>query len=101
MTGPPLRPEELSARTDADRRAQLDGGLAELACGRCGGRVRVEKHSVAHTAIQWSADAVHRCPAFTARDGCPHLRRSLDAAVAAGALAVPRAGPAPRGRADG
>jgi hypothetical protein len=101
MTGPLLRPQELAARTEADRRAQLDGGLAELTCGRCAGRVRVKKHSAAHTAIQWTAEAVRRCPAFTVRDGCPHLRRSLDAAVAAGVLAIPGDGPAPRRRADG
>jgi hypothetical protein len=61
----------------------------------------VKKHSAAHTAIQWTAEAVRRCPAFTVRDGCPHLRRSLDAAVAAGVLAIPGDGPAPRRRADG
>jgi len=89
MTGPFRRSEELAAATAADRRAQLDDGLADLDCGHCGGLVRVKKNSLAHTSIQWTADAVRRCSAFTAREGCPHLRRDVDAAVVDGWLEVP------------
>ncbi|MDT7564228.1 MAG: hypothetical protein QOI50_1816 [Pseudonocardiales bacterium] len=89
MTGPAGRPEELAAATMADRRAQLEDGLADLDCGHCGGVVRVKKNSLAHTSIQWTADAVRRCPAYAIRDGCPHLRRSVDSAVADGWLEVP------------
>jgi hypothetical protein len=89
VTGPLLSPEELAARTEADRRAYLDDGLVELTCGECGGEVEVKKNSVAHTTIQWTTDTARRCPIFTARDGCPHLRRGIEAAVAAGVLEIP------------
>lgn len=89
MTGPLLPPAELAAGTAADRRAQLEDGLSDLDCGHCGGLVRVKKHSLAHTSIQWTADATRRCSAYSVRDGCPHLRRSVDAAVADGWLEVP------------
>jgi len=89
MTGPLRRPEELAAGTAADRRAQLEDGLVELDCAHCGGLVRVKKNSQAHTSIQWTADAVRRCSAFTVRDGCPRLRAGIDAAVADGWLEIP------------
>jgi hypothetical protein len=88
VTGPVRHPEELAAATRADRRAQLEDGLADLDCGHCGGVVRVKKYTAAHTSIQWTGDAVRRCPAYAARDGCPYLRRSVDAAVADGWLEV-------------
>ncbi|HEX4251035.1 MAG TPA: hypothetical protein VH008_24425, partial [Pseudonocardia sp.] len=84
MTGPVRSAEELAAGTEADRRAQLEDGLSGVDCGHCGGLVRVKKHSLAHTSIQWTADATRRCAAYTVREGCPHLRRSVDAAVAEG-----------------
>jgi len=89
MTGPVRSPEELAAGTAADRRAQLEDGLSDLDCGHCGGLVRVKKNSLSHTSIQWTADATRRCPAYSVREGCPHLRRSVDAAVADGWLEVP------------
>jgi hypothetical protein len=88
VTGPLRQPEELAAATMADRRAQLEDGLSDLDCGHCGGVVRVKKNSLAHTSVQWSADAVRRCPVYAIRDGCPHLRRSVEAAVADGWLEV-------------
>jgi hypothetical protein len=94
VTGPAGRPEELAAATMADRRAQLEDGLSDLDCGHCGGVVRVKKNSLAHTSVQWSADAVRRCPAYAVRDGCPHLRRSVEAAVADGWLEVAENSPA-------
>jgi len=79
----------VAAGTAADRRAQLEDGLVELDCAHCGGLVRVKKNSQAHTSIQWTADAVRRCAAFTVRDGCPRLRAGIDAAVADGWLEIP------------
>jgi hypothetical protein len=78
VTGPLLGPAARAAATRADRRAQLDDGLVELACRRCGGRVRAGKRSEAHTSIQWTADATRRCSAYTIAQGCPHLRAALD-----------------------
>ena len=81
MTGPVLEPAALAVTTDADRRAQLDGGVP-VACGACGGLVLAAKRSPEHTSIQWTADATRHCRAYTATDGCPHLRATLDATVA-------------------
>lgn len=89
MTAPRPGAGELAAATAEDRRAQLDGGLADLDCPHCGGQVRVKKNSLAHTSIQWTAAAVRRCPMFTSRHGCAHLRRGIEAAVADGRLEVP------------
>jgi hypothetical protein len=88
MTGPALGPGELAAATAADRRAQLEGGLSDLDCRHCGGRVRVKKNSLAHTSIQWTADAVRRCPLYTPQEGCPELRHTIDLAVTDDRLAV-------------
>lgn len=96
MTGPALGPGELAAATAADRRAQLEGGLSDVDCRRCGGRVRVKKNSLAHTSIQWTADAVRRCPLYTSREGCPELRHSIELAVAEDRLAVAGEEPMPR-----
>jgi hypothetical protein len=90
MTGPVRHRDELAAATAADRRAYLEHGLRELDCMHCAGRVLVKKNSVAHTSIEWTADAVGRCQAFTAHTGCPQLHRSIEHAIAAGRLQVPR-----------
>jgi hypothetical protein len=82
VTGPLLDPAARAAATEADRRAQLDGGLVPLACRFCGGRVFAAKRSPEHTAIQWTADATRRCQAYTVTQGCPHLRATLDETAA-------------------
>ncbi len=82
-------PDELAERTAADRQAYLEDGLSDLSCRRCDGVVRVKKNSLAHTSIQWTTDAVSRCPAYTGRDGCPHLQREVSAALTRGQLVIP------------
>jgi hypothetical protein len=67
-------------------------------CVHCGGCVGVAKFSPQHTSVQWTAAAVRRCAEFRARgaagtrsalvEGCAALRDSIDAALAAGRLAV-------------
>jgi hypothetical protein len=67
-------------------------------CGRCGATAAVVKFSPQHTSVQWTAVAAGRCAEFRARaaagtpgalvEGCAALRDSIDAAVAAGRLAV-------------
>ena len=67
-------------------------------CGRCGAIAGVVKFSPQHTSVQWTAAAVGSCAEFRDRaaegtvsalvDGCAALRDSIDAAVAAGRLAV-------------
>jgi hypothetical protein len=89
MTGPVRHRDELAAATAADRREYLEHGMREVHCVHCAGCVLVRKNSWAHTSIQWTADAVRRCPSFTAHSGCPHLGRSIDQAIAVGRLQVP------------
>lgn len=88
MTGPVRDATVLAAATAADRRAHLEEGLTGVECLRCGGCALVRKNSLAHTSIQWTTEAVHRCEAYVAGTGCIELRRSIDAAVAAGRLRV-------------
>ena len=88
MTGPVRHRAELAAATAADRREYLEHGLRELDCLHCAGRVLVKKNSWAHTSIEWTADAVARCDAFSAHDGCPRLHRSIEHAITAGRLQV-------------
>jgi hypothetical protein len=81
-------------------------------CARCGAAVQVAKFSPQHTSVQWTAAAVASCAEFAARaavgtdaaagtgtgtragtgcapiEACGALRGSIDAAVAAGLLAV-------------
>jgi signal-transduction protein with cAMP-binding, CBS, and nucleotidyltransferase domain len=89
MTGPVRHRDELAAATAADRREYLEHGLRELDCRHCAGRVLVKKNSWAHTSIEWTADAVQRCDAFSPDTGCPQLHRSIEQAVTAGELRVP------------
>ena len=89
MTGPVRHRDELAAATAADRREYLENGLRELDCRHCAGRVLVKKNSWAHTSIEWTADAVQRCDAFSPHTGCPQLHRSIEQAVTAGRLRVP------------
>ena len=84
------------ARTD--NRLQ-DMPMAPVDCLRCGAHVSVRKSSWNQTSVQWNAEASARC--WERRDttraagngwglflACAALRDSLDAAVAAGDLAV-------------
>jgi hypothetical protein len=60
--------------------------------------VEVAKFSPQHTSVQWTAAAAAACAEFRARgaagtrsalvEGCAALRDSIDAAMAAGRLAV-------------
>jgi hypothetical protein len=71
-----------------------------LSCRRCGTAVLVEKYSLAHTSVQWSAESAG-CAEFVERlavDGppataiiptCEQLRDSIWDAVRAGVVRVP------------
>jgi hypothetical protein len=85
-----------------DRRASWQ----PLRCARCGAAVQVAKFSPQHTSVQWTAASAALCGEFGARaadgtgtgtgagtgsaliEACGALRNSIDAAVAAGLLAV-------------
>lgn len=87
-----------SADTLAERRAYLDGGLAEVDCARCGARVRAKKASLQQTSVQWNAAAQRACPELRARaaagqptallPGCPNLRDSIERAARDGRLEI-------------
>ncbi|MEV6320613.1 hypothetical protein AB0M45_05355 [Nocardia sp. NPDC051787] len=67
--------------------------MERISCQGCGTCVLVEKFSVQHTSVQWSAVAVAACGEFARADSarvrtCIALRHSIDAAVAIGALEV-------------
>ncbi|MGW9131893.1 hypothetical protein [Streptomyces sp. NPDC055681] len=74
--------------------------MQPLSCHDCGADVLVEKHSLAHTSVQWHTDA-RGCREFAARRAsgtlpvtavlttCPQLRDSIESAVREGVLAVP------------
>ncbi|RZU53689.1 hypothetical protein EV385_5622 [Krasilnikovia cinnamomea] len=86
------------ADTLAERHAYLEGGLAEVRCGRCGADVRARKLSPRHTSVQWSTRAERACAVLAAAAAaggvtalvptCPDLRDSIDRAVCEGRLAV-------------
>jgi hypothetical protein len=78
-----------------ERRASV----APVRCAHCGAAVQVAKFSPQHTSVQWTAAAAASCAEFRAVwaatrsgggpiEGCRALRDSIDAAVAAGTLAV-------------
>ena len=75
------------------------GSVQPVRCARCGAAVQVAKFSPQHTSVQWTAAAAASCAEFRAVwaaaasgggpiEGCRALRGSIDAAVAAGTLAV-------------
>jgi hypothetical protein len=86
------------ARPAADRVDDRRASPQPVECARCGGSVGVVKFSPQHTSVQWTSAAVRCCAEFRARgaegtrsaliEGCAALRDSIDAAVAAGRLAV-------------
>jgi hypothetical protein len=80
-------------RTVDDRRAYLEGGLVDLACGQCGAWVRVKKSSPPQTSVQWTREAVRACTEFAGAGTpnalirtCTRLRDSIEHAVRAGYL---------------
>ena len=88
-------PSTAAGQTRADERAWR---YAEVGCERCGTVVQVAKFSVAHTTVQWTAQAVLSCAEFSASVGaggtsaliatCASLRASIDRAVADGRVEV-------------
>jgi hypothetical protein len=71
----------------------LHGGLTPVDCGRCAASVLVKKHSLQHTSVQWSTDAVRKCAEFASGDSahiptCLALRDSIDLAVKLGRLGL-------------
>ena len=75
------------------------GSVQPVRCARCGAVVQVAKFSPQHTSVQWTAASAASCAEFRAVwaatgsgggpiEGCRALRDSIDAAVAAGTLAV-------------
>ncbi|MFI8910292.1 hypothetical protein ACIGW4_01520 [Streptomyces sp. NPDC053513] len=72
--------------------------MRAVECAACGNQVLCEKFSVAHTSVQWTADAAVACAEFrdrvrpgatTARTlTCRALRASIDRAVEDGTLTV-------------
>src|SRR6266436_3084570 len=95
MTHPRVQRVVREHRPPADERAW---GFTDVECGRCGAVVEVAKFSLAHTSVQWTAEAVLACAEFSASVAaggssaliatCASLRASIDAAVADGRLAV-------------
>ena len=51
----------------SDAADYLEGGLADVACGRCAATVRAKKLSPQHTSVQWTLRAVGECAEFTER----------------------------------
>jgi hypothetical protein len=86
------------ARPAAARADDRQVSLQPVECARCGGCVEIVKFSPQHTSVQWTAAAVRCCAEFRDRgaegtrsalvEGCAALRDSIDAAMAAGRLAV-------------
>ncbi|MFB6549637.1 hypothetical protein [Streptomyces sp. NPDC056405] len=72
--------------------------MRQLECVTCGNQVLCEKFSMAHTSVQWTADAAVVCAEFRGRvaEGatsarirtCRALRDSIDRAVAEGTLEI-------------
>ena len=89
----------IEARTGADRRAHLEGGLVAVTCGHCGAGVRVKKSSPQQTSVQWNRRAVRECAEFAEKVAaggstaliatCAKLRDSIERAASDGRLAPP------------
>ncbi|MDI3419079.1 hypothetical protein [Streptomyces luteolus] len=72
--------------------------MQAVECVTCGNQVLCEKFSLAHTSVQWTADAAVACAEFREQvaEGassarirtCGGLRASIERAVAAGTLEV-------------
>ncbi|MFE7358966.1 hypothetical protein ACFU8Q_39255 [Streptomyces sp. NPDC057543] len=72
--------------------------MQPVECVTCGNQVLCEKFSMAHTSVQWTADAAVVCAEFRGRAAeggttarirtCRALRDSIDRAVEGGMLEV-------------
>ncbi|MFB7214910.1 hypothetical protein [Streptomyces sp. NPDC056255] len=72
--------------------------MRAVECATCGNQVLCEKFSIAHTSVQWTADAAVVCAEFRDRVGqcgttarirtCRALRSSIDRAVEDGTLEI-------------
>ncbi|POX57206.1 hypothetical protein C3489_00310 [Streptomyces sp. Ru71] len=72
--------------------------MQPVECATCGNQVLCEKFSMAHTSVQWTAEAAVVCAEFRGRvtEGgstarirtCRALRESIDRAVEEGTLEV-------------
>ncbi|WP_455361803.1 hypothetical protein [Streptomyces sp. SYSU K21746] len=72
--------------------------MQPVECATCGNQVLCEKFSMAHTSVQWTADAALVCPEIRSQvaDGetsarirtCRALRLSIDRAVDEGTLDI-------------
>ena len=86
-----------SEETLADQRLYTSDWLTSVSCQDCLAVVGVQKNSVHHTSIQWSAEALDACAEMgrprELHAGCPRLRASIEQAV--------RAGDVPIGAGDG
>ena len=76
------------------RHDERPGPDSPVTCDRCGLKVLVRKHSLAHTTVQWPADAGPCTGATVAestglRLGCNALRDSITEAVRRRVLEVP------------
>lgn len=79
--------------------------MRAVECAACGNQVLCEKFSVAHTSVQWTADAAVACAEFrdrvrpgvtTARmRTCAALRASIDRAAEDGTLTIGSLDPDP------
>ncbi|MCZ2528265.1 hypothetical protein ACFW9F_23155 [Streptomyces sp. NPDC059506] len=68
--------------------------MQPLECGRCGGRVQVEKYSWQHTSVQWTAASRAGCAELRGAGGgsagsCGALRESIRRAALDGLITVP------------
>ena len=89
----PTSPETLE-----DQRLYTRARLVEVACLDCLATVGVKKNSEHHTSIQWSDEALGRCPEFARMAaqpggrpvyaGCSRLVASIDAAVREGRIPI-------------
>ncbi|NDZ78096.1 MULTISPECIES: hypothetical protein [unclassified Streptomyces] len=63
--------------------------MTPVECAACGNQVLCEKFSMAHTSVQWTADASAVCAEYQdPMRTCAALRDSIDRAVGDGRLAV-------------
>ncbi|HEY9563463.1 MAG TPA: hypothetical protein VIR30_06815 [Nocardioides sp.] len=87
-----------NADTIEDQFLYTEARLNQVECLDCLATVGVKKNSEHHTSIQWSGQAVSRCPEFarmsTAPDGrqvhvsCPRLVASIEAATREGKIPI-------------
>jgi hypothetical protein len=101
----PDRAAALREATRRDRDRYLNSGLTPVDCRFCHVTVDVKKLGVAHTAVQWNAEAAQRCAFFaqlraegsdsSRARACPRLTDSIKHAVAEGCLEEVSSAPSP------